>query len=63
MAKKQTLSKTKIQILAYERLLAIADDPETSAAVKVQALTQLAKLADQLQTDEVDELEAFLNER
>lgn len=63
MAKKQSLSKTKIQILAYERLLAIADDPETSAAVKVQALTQLAKLADQLQSDEVDELEEFFNEK
>lgn len=63
MAKKQTLSKTKIQILAYERLLAIADDPETSAAVKVQALTQLAKLADQLQSDEIDELEEFFNEK
>lgn len=63
MAKKQTLSKTKIQILTYERLLAIADDPETSAAVKVQALTQLAKLADQLQSDEIDELEEFFNEK
>ncbi len=63
MAKNPSLSKTKIQVLAYERLLAIADDPETSAAVKVQALTQLAKLADQLQSDEVDELEEFFNEK
>lgn len=63
MAKIENLSKTKIQILTYERLLAIADDPDTSAAVKVQALTQLAKLAEQLQPDEVDELEEFLNEK
>lgn len=63
MAKNTSLSKTKIQTLAYERLLAIADDPETSAAVKVQALTQLAKLADQLQSDEIDELEEFFNEK
>ena len=57
------LSKSKLQKLVYKELLAIVRSEKTSAAVKTQALTQMAKLADQL-PDEVagDELDAFLSD-
>lgn len=55
-------NKRKVQKLAYKELLAIVKDPTTSAAVKVQALTQISKLADMLpDTTPDDELDAFLS--
>lgn len=51
MAKKKELSRAELQHFAFDRLKAIADDPEMSGGVKVQALTQIARLADQLKAD------------
>ena len=53
MAKRisKELNKKDLQFLAYEELNKIVQDPKTSSAVKVQALTQLAKLAESLQDD------------
>jgi len=57
------LNKTEIQIFTYESLKAIAEAKDTSAAVKVQALTQMTKLAEQLPNEpEGDELTKFLEE-
>lgn len=62
MPRMSGLNREKIQKLTFKKLLAIADDPKSSAAVKVQALTQIAKLAEQLPKEEnVDELTEFLN--
>lgn len=59
------LSKDDLQFLAYSELKKIVEDPKTSSAVKVQALTQLAKLADTLEDDAPEKpskLSEFLDE-
>lgn len=59
------LNKKDLQYLAFEELDKIVKDPKTSSAVKVQALTQLAKLADSLEDEEpekVSKLTEFLDE-
>lgn len=66
MAKKlNEISKKELQLLAFEELKQIAKDPHTSSAVKVQALTQIARLAEQLQDTEPEKpskLAEFLDE-
>ena len=59
------LNKKELQYLAFEELNKIVQDPKTSSAVKVQALTQLAKLAESLENKEpekVSKLTEFLDE-
>ena len=59
------LNKKELQYLAFEELNKIVQDPKTSSAVKVQALTQLAKLAESLEDKEpekVSKLTEFLDE-
>lgn len=66
MAKeKKNLSKEFMQAYAFEELDRIVKDPKTSSAVRVQALTQIARLAEQMQTKEpekVSKLTEFLDE-
>lgn len=66
MAKKlNEISKKELQLLAFDELKRIAQDPKTSSAVKVQALTQIARLAEQLQDTEPEKpskLAEFLDE-
>lgn len=67
MAKRisKDLNKKELQYLAFEELNKIVQDPKTSSAVKVQALTQLAKLAESLEDKEpekVSKLTEFLDE-
>lgn len=63
MTKKSRITQDDVRELALEGLQMIVDDPNTSAAVKVQAYTQMLKLAEQLKPEpEADELEQFLNE-
>lgn len=65
MAKeKKNLSKEFMQAYAFEELDRIVKDPKTSSAVRVQALTQIARLAEQMQTKEpekVSKLTEFLD--
>lgn len=63
MPKMARITQEDVRAMALEGLQAIVDDPDTSAAVKVQAYTQMLKLAEQLKPKpEADELEQFLNE-
>lgn len=65
MAKKKNLSKEFMQAYAFEELDRIVKDQKTSSAVRVQALTQIARLAEQMQTKEperVSKLTEFLDE-
>lgn len=63
MAKEKDLKREDIQGMAYDTLMAVISDPKTSAAVKVQASTQLVRLAETMKDDSQgqDELEKFLN--
>lgn len=59
------LTKKDLQAHAYEELDKIVKDPKTSSAVKVQALTQIARLAEQMQDEEPEKsskLSEFLDE-
>ena len=59
------LVKKDLQFYAFEELDKIVKDPKTSSAVKVQALTQLAKLAETLKDEEpekISKLSEFLDE-
>lgn len=64
MAKEsKNLSKKFMQAYAFEELDRIVKDPKTSSAVRVQALTQIARLAEQMQDAEpekVSKLTEFL---
>lgn len=66
MAKSEKkLVKKDLQFYAFEELDKIVKDPHTSSAVKVQALTQLAKLAETLKDEEpekISKLSEFLDE-
>lgn len=66
MAKSEKkLVKKDLQFYAFEELDKIVKDPKTSSAVKVQALTQLAKLAETLKDEEpekISKLSEFLDE-
>jgi hypothetical protein len=66
MAKNEKkLVKKDLQFYAFEELDKIVKDPKTSSAVKVQALTQLAKLAETLKDEEpekISKLSEFLDE-
>lgn len=61
----KNLTKKELQKHAFEELDKIVQDPKTSSAVKVQALTQIARLAEQMQETEpekVSKLTEFLDE-
>ena len=66
MAKNEKkLVKKDLQLYAFAELDKIVKDPKTSSAVKVQALTQLAKLAETLEDEEPEKaskLTEFLDE-
>lgn len=62
MAQKK-LCKKDIQQIAYEELMKQIQDKGTSPAVRVQALTQLIKLAEALPVEGAeDKLAEFLND-
>ncbi len=66
MAKdKKDYSKKFMQTYAFDELDRIVKDSKTSSAVRVQALTQIARLAEQMQDEEPEKsskLSEFLDE-
>lgn len=59
------LTKKELQNYAFDNLDAIVKDPKTSSAVRVQALTQIARLAEQMQDvepEKISKLSEFLGE-
>lgn len=64
MSRKKDVTRKEAQALAYDTLTKVISDPNTSAAVKVQAATQLVRLADTIKNAEynIDELDAFNEE-
>lgn len=56
------LSKRQLQKFAYDELVKQIQDKNTSAAVRVQALTQIIKLSETMPEGTSDKLEEFLKD-